>query len=173
MKKKEEKTDKTKTNKKESELITKESLCAVCALFCVFALLILCTRSLIFGEIGVSVHAFLTGLLGYLAYPLLLGGLYLSVMALIGKRLVKDRKVGWYVALTLSCALLIVHTATTYAWDVEGYVVECFNAGKNFPAATVAGWTGGVLVFIRCCCKPQRACRDSPQAHSCSSRNTR
>ena len=148
MKKKEEKTDKTKTNKKESELITKESLCAVCALFCVFALLILCTRSLIFGEIGVSVHAFLTGLLGYLAYPLLLGGLYLSVMALIGKRLVKDRRVGWYIALTLSCALLIVHTATTYAWAAEGYVVECFNAGKNFPAATVAGWAGGVLVFV-------------------------
>ena len=148
MKKKEEKTDKTKTNKKESELITKESLCAVCALFCVFALLILCTRSLIFGEIGVSVHAFLTGLLGYLAYPLLLGGLYLSVMALIGKRLVKDRRVGWYIALTLSCALLIVHTATTYAWAAEGYVVECFNAGKNFPAATVAGWIGGVLVFM-------------------------
>ena len=148
MKKREEKTDKTKTNKKESELITKESLCAVCALFCVFALLILCTRSLIFGEIGLSVHAFLTGLFGYLAYPLLLGGLYLSFMTLIGKSLVKDRRVGWYIALTLSCAFLIVHTATTYAWETESYLAECFNAGKNFPAATVAGWTGGVLVFI-------------------------
>ena len=148
MKKREEKTEKTKTKKKESELITKESLCAVCALFCVFALLILCTRSLIFGEIGISIHAFLTGLLGYLAYPLLLGGLYLSFMALIGKSLVKDRKAGWCVALTLSCALLIVHAATTYAWDMESYVVECFNAGKNFPAATVAGWAGGVCVFI-------------------------
>lgn len=148
MKKREEKTDKTKTNKKESELITKESLCAVCALFCVFALLILCTRSLIFGEIGLSVHAFLTGLLGYLAYPLLVGGLYLSFMALIGKSLVKDRRAGWCIALTLSCAALIVHTATTYAWETESYLAECFNAGKNFPAATVAGWTGGVLVFI-------------------------
>lgn len=148
MKKREEKTEKTKTNKKESELITKESLCAVCALFCVFALLILCTRSLIFGEIGLSVHAFLIGLLGYLAYPLLVGGLYLSFMALIGKSLVKDRKAGWCIALTLSCIALIVHTATTYAWDAESYLAECFNAGKNFPAATVAGWTGGVFVFI-------------------------
>ncbi len=148
MKKQEEKTDKTKTNKKQSDLITKESLCAVCALFCVFALLILCTHSLIFGEIGLSVHAFLIGLLGYLAYPLFLGGLYLSVMSLIGKRLVKDRRVGWCVALTLACAALIIHTATTYAWEAESYLAECFNAGKNFPAATVAGWMGGVLVFM-------------------------
>ena len=95
MKKQAEKTNKTKTNKKESELITKESLCAVCALFCVFALLILCTREFIFGEIGISVHAFLMGLVGYLAYPLLVGGLYLSVMALIGKSLVKDRRACW------------------------------------------------------------------------------
>ena len=143
MKKQEE-----KTNKKQSDLITKESLCAVCALFCVCAILILCTRDLIFGEIGLSVHAFLIGLLGYLAYPLLFGGLYLSIMALIGKRLVKDRRTGWCIALTLSCALLIVHTATTYAWEAENYLAECFNAGKNFPAATVAGWTGGALVFM-------------------------
>ena len=148
MKNREEKTEKTKTNKKQSDLITKESLCAVCALFCVFALLILCTHSLIFGEIGLTVHAFLIGLLGYLAYPMFLGGLYLSVMALIGKRLVKDRRIGWYVALTLACVALIIHTATTYAWEAESYLAECFNAGKNFPAATVAGWMGGVLVFM-------------------------
>ncbi|MBO5240140.1 MAG: hypothetical protein J6B56_01810 [Clostridia bacterium] len=148
MKKKAEKTEKTKTDKKESELITKESLCAVCTLFCVFALLILCTRSIIFGEIGIAVHAFLTGLLGYLAYPLLFGGLYLSVMSLVGKSLVKDRKTGWFIALALVCAALIVHTATTYSWEAEGYLSQCFDAGKNFPAATVAGWTGGLLVFV-------------------------
>ncbi len=142
------KAEKQKNDKTQSELVTKESLCAVCALFSVFALLILCTRSLIFGEIGVSVHAFLTGLFGYLAYPLLLGGLYLSVTALIGKRLVKDRKTGWYISLALVCACLIVHTTTTFSWETETYLSECFAAGKNFPAATVAGWAGGIFVYF-------------------------
>ena len=148
MKNREEKTEKTKTNKKQSELITKESLCAVCALFCVFALLILCTHSLIFGEIGIAVHVFLMAHFGYLAYPLFLGSLYLSVTALIGKRFVKNRKAGWSIALTLSCVALIVHMATTYAWDAESYLTECFNAGKNFPASTVAGCVGGALIFM-------------------------
>ena len=148
MRNREEKTEKIKKNKKESELITKESFCAVFALFCVFALLILCTRSIIFGEIGLSVHAFLIGLLGYLAYPLLLGGLYLSCMSMIGKRIVKDRRAGWCIALTLVCVALIVHMVTTYAWESDSYLAECFNAGKNFPEATVAGWAGGALVFM-------------------------
>lgn len=148
MKKKEDKNNSAKSNKKQSDLITKESLCAVCALFCVFAFLILCTRALIFGEIGIAVHAFLTGFLGYMAYPALLVGLYLSVLSLIGKRLIKDRKTAWYVALTLVCAALIIHTATTYSWEAEGYLAACFNAGKNFPASTVAGWVGGLFVFV-------------------------
>ncbi len=146
LKKREEKT-KTKDDKKQSELVTKESLCAVCALFSVFALLILCTRSLIFGEIGTSVHAFLTGLFGYMAYPVTLAAFYLSVTGLIGKRFVKDRKAGACIALTVLCAALIVHTATTYSWELEGYLVKCFNAGKEFPSATVGGWVGGLLVY--------------------------
>ncbi|MBQ8309088.1 MAG: hypothetical protein IJX96_04565 [Clostridia bacterium] len=145
--KKRENNTKTKDNKKESDLVTKESLCAVCALFSLVALLVLCTRSLIFGEIGATVHAFLTGLFGYLAYPVTLGVLYLSVAGLIGKRFVKDRKSGFCIALAVICATLIVHTATTYSWELEGYIAKCFNAGKEFPAATVAGWTGALLVY--------------------------
>ena len=113
LKKQEEKTDKTKTNKTQSDLITKESLCAVCALFCLFALLILCTHSLIFGEIGVFVHAFLIGLFGYLAYPVLLLGLYLSITVLIGKSFIKDRRAARRIGFTLVCAALMVHMLTT------------------------------------------------------------
>ena len=147
MRKREEKTEKVKKNKKESELVTKESLCAVCALFSLLALLILCTRSLIFGEIGNAVHAFLTGVFGYLAYPLTLGALYLSVTALFEKRLVKNRKAGLCIALTAISAALIVHTAATYSWPIEGYISKCFYAGENFPSATATGWLGGLIVF--------------------------
>ena len=76
---KEEKKEKNKADKSQSELVTKESFSAVCALFCILALLILFTRTLIFGEIGFAVHSFFLGVFGYLAYPLLLIALYLSV----------------------------------------------------------------------------------------------
>lgn len=148
MKKRAENNEKAKTGKKETGLVTKESLCAVCALFSVIALLILFTRSLIFGAIGVAIHSFLTGVFGYLAYPLLLGALYLSVTALMEKRFVKNRKAFAFIACTILSVAFIVHTATTYSWNLDGYISACYFAGGDFPAATVTGWLGGILVFL-------------------------
>ncbi len=142
------KEKKEKVNKRESDLVTKESLSAVCALFSLLALLILFTNSLVFGEvIGGTIHAFLTGVFGYMAYPVLLGALYLSVTSLIGKRFVKNRRAGTYIALTVIFIALLVHTAITYSWAKEGYLAKCFEAGEAFPAATAAGWLGGLLVY--------------------------
>ena len=147
MKKKEETNEKEKSKKRQSDLVTKESFSAVCALFSSIALLILFSRSLIFGDIGVAVHAFVMGLFGYLAYPLLLGALYASVTSLIGKRFVKNRKIFFCVWATLLSLALIIHTAVTYFWPQKGYLFKCFYAGEQFPASTVAGWLGGLIVY--------------------------
>ncbi len=133
--------------KKEGGIVTKESICSTCALFSMLALLMLCTRTLIFGEIGRTVHIFLTGIFGYAAYPVLLGVFYLSVMGLLGKRLVKNRKTGAFVAFTLVCLSLVVHTALTYSWNMSGYVKGCFLAGEAFPDTTVCGALGGLAVY--------------------------
>ena len=144
MSKKEEK----KVNaQKESELVTKESFSAVCALFSLLALFILFTRSLVFGTLGGVVHAFLIGAFGYTSYPLFLATLYLSVTSLIGKRFIRNRKATACIALSLIFASLIVHTALTYSWDADGYLKNCFYAGENFPAATVGGFVGGLVVL--------------------------
>ena len=119
MGKSEENKDKVKKTKKQSDLVTKESFCAVCALFCILAFLILVTRELIFGELGKGVHAFLTGVFGYFAYPVTLGGLYLSAMALIGKRLVKNRKAGFCILCSTLFLGLLIHTAITYSWEMQ------------------------------------------------------
>ncbi len=144
---KREKEQKKERNIKESEIVTKESLCAVCALFSALALLILFTRSLIFGGVGVAIHSFLTGLTGYLAYPILFGTLYLSVMGLIGKRLVKNRKLGFCIVLAVLFVALVIHTAITYSWSLDGYAVKCFKAAETLSEITVCGWLGGLLVF--------------------------
>ncbi|MBQ8284297.1 MAG: DNA translocase FtsK [Clostridia bacterium] len=140
-----------KENRKESELVTKESVSAACALFSLVALIILFTRSLIFGEMGRIVHSFLTGIFGYCAYPLLLSGLYLSVMTLFGKRLIKNRKAGVCIALSVVFATLVAHVVQTtmiWDWSLDGYVKNCFYAGEKFPKATITGWTGGLLVYL-------------------------
>ncbi len=143
-----EKNTKNKKQSTQSELVTKESLCAVCALFSAIAFFILCTRALVFGEMGFAVHAFLTGVFGYMAYPLTLGAAYLCVMGLLGKRLVKNRKAGWCIALTVIFAALTVQVATTFSWELDSYIVQCFEAGKSFPATTACGWLGGLLAWL-------------------------
>ncbi len=148
MSKNTDKQEKAKKNKKETDLVTKESLCAVCALFSIIALLILFTRSLIFGAIGVAIHSFLIGVFGYFAYPVLLGVLYASTTSLIGKRFVKNRKGFSCVLFTLISIAFIVHTATTYSWELDGYIKHCYVAGASFPYATVTGWLGGLLVYV-------------------------
>ena len=148
MKKRENTSDSVKKNRKESDIVTKESFSAVCALFSALAFLILCTRSLIFGDVGVAIHAFFTGLFGYTAYPVVFAIFYLSATSLFGKRLIKNRKVFGCVVATLLFIALILHTAITYSWTKDGYLSRCFYAGESFPKCTVTGWVGGLFVFV-------------------------
>ncbi len=134
-------------NRKEGTLVTKESICTVCGVFCFLAFLMLCTGTLIFGEGGNWVHAFLTGLFGYFAYPVTLGGIYLSVTGLLDKRLVKNRKLGWCVALVLLCLALVAHSAFTYTWGQEDYLFRCFASGEEFPKTAPCGLLGGLLAL--------------------------
>lgn len=145
----ERKWERKPSDKKESKIITKESICATCALFSVFALFVLCTRTLVFGDVvGLTVHSLLTGAFGYMAYPLTIGALYASVMGLFGKRLVKNRKIGTFIVLFCVSAALIVHTALTLTELEQGnYLQYCFFAGETFPNTTVCGWFGGLLVY--------------------------
>ncbi len=124
-----EKTEKDK--KKESGIVTRESVGAVCALFSALAFLILCTRSLIFGNIGIAVNSFLLGLFGYLAYPLLLCAMYVSATSFLGKRFIRNRKAAGAIAVAVICAMLIIHTAVTYSWNLGGYLSRCFRAPEE------------------------------------------
>ena len=147
MAKKHKKNVRNKENKKESLLVTKESVCSTFALFAILAMLVLCTRSFIFGDFGLAIHSFLTGIFGYFAYVVMLGAVYICVMGLIGKRLVKNRAAGTCIALCVVCLTLVLHTALTFGWAREGYLAKCFLSGEAFPNTTVAGWLGGLIVF--------------------------
>lgn len=147
MGKQNQKKVKTKENKRESLLVTKESVCATFAMFSFLAILISCTGPYIFGDFGVGIYSFFAGVFGYFAYPLLLGMIYLSVTGLFGKRFVKNRRVMTSVSLTLICMVLLAHAATTFTWAREDYLAKCLSASDVFPNATVAGLLGGAIVY--------------------------
>ena len=43
---------------------------------------------------------------------------------------------------------LVLHAALTFSWfDKAKYLTACFEAGENFPKATVCGWVGALLVY--------------------------
>jgi hypothetical protein len=83
------KKGKQTSKKPQSNIITKESLCATCATFSFLALLALCTKAWIFGSVGETVHICLTGLFGYFAY------LVVSLVIINGIFLVADKKSGF------------------------------------------------------------------------------
>ena len=145
-------TNEEKKNKAGEEstakLVTKESLCAVFGVFALVAFLIICTGQWIFGDVGIAVQSFLTGVFGYYAYPVLLLALYLSVAGIFGKGLIKNKFASVCIALTVLCAGLLLHAALTYSWDLNGYLAACYKAGATFPNATVTGVVGGVLVYL-------------------------
>ncbi len=139
-------TEEEKKNKKQSDLVTRESLSAVCALFSVCALFVICTGPLVFGDMGKAIQALLLGVFGYAAYPVCALGAYLGVTSLFGVRLVKRRKLFALCALAATLFALILHTAITYTWSEKGYLSACFNGGDSFASCTVTGWLGGLLV---------------------------
>ncbi|MDY6223426.1 MAG: DNA translocase FtsK [Candidatus Borkfalkiaceae bacterium] len=141
----EQTSDKKKSN--ENALVTKESLGAVGALFSALAFLILITRSLIFGDVGVAVNSFLLGIFGYGAYAFVPAFFLVSVAAFIGKRLIRNRSAALCIFLSLFTALLIVHGAVTASWERSGYFSACFTVAEGgVKTCSPAGWLGGLVV---------------------------
>ena len=139
------KIEKKKNN--DADLVTKESLCAVCALFSLLAFLILCTGQWVFGDIGLAVRSFLVGVFGYLAFPALIFAAYCSIFGLIGKRVFKNKLAAFCIILAILCAALVVHTALTLQWPLDTYFTACFKAGETFPISTVLGCFGSLIIF--------------------------
>ncbi len=147
MRKQNQKNIKTKESRRESLLVTKESLCATFAMFAFLVLLIACTGPYIFGDLGINIYSYFAGLFGYCVYPVLLAVIYLSVTGLLGKRLVSNRRMATSLVCTLICGVLITHAAVTFTWPRENYLAACLSASDVFAKATPAGWIGGLIVY--------------------------
>lgn len=139
-----------KKNKKAKDgqsVVTIESVSAVITLFSLLAFLILCTKSLIFGDIGSVISHFLLGAFGFGAYPLFAALVVFSLAAFFGKKLIKNIKLFLCLSAFVACVMFIVHVAVTYSWETEGYLGQVFAAGAELSSATVVGWLGSLVSF--------------------------
>ena len=141
--------DNQKKNK--ASVITRETVGMTLLLFGAVLFFIAVTGKYVFGEIGVAITAFFLGLSGFMAYPLLLLVVYLSVVLTFGKKWIPAK---WLVrgGLVLLSVFLIVHTATSVPrFCGEGYgayLSGCWNAAAERAAdATGGGLLLGLIVY--------------------------
>ena len=136
-------------NKEKHSLITKETAGMTLLLFSAIVLLIAFTRSLIFGDVGVAIMAFLFGCFGYLVYPILFLLLYASVVLISGKKFISGK---WIALLSgLVCAVfLVVHLATSASFPggYGEYLSACYAAGEGgIGTSTAGGAVFGLIVY--------------------------
>ncbi len=134
-----------KEPKEKNSIFTRETLGMTLLLFSALAFVIAVTRSLMFGDVGIAITAFLLGCFGYLTYPVLLFLIAFSVQLVSRKKFLPRKWLAW--GWTLVCTVFfIVHLATSRAFLGEGYgkyLAACFTAGKGGVSTS----TGGGIIY--------------------------
>lgn len=131
-------------------VVTRETFGMTFLIFSVILFVIATIGRFIFGEIGVSITAFLLGTFGFFVYPLLILLFYGSVCMVAGRSLIPAK---WMLKLTavLAAAFLIAHLATSTRFTGSGfgaYLSGCYTAaGESASSATAGGAVFGLVVY--------------------------
>lgn len=129
-------------------ILTRETVGMVVVLFAALALLILITRSLIFGSVGFAISSFLLGTFGYCSYAVLAALFYLGFVLITGKRITAGKKMTALCVLFFCLLVCLVHTITAAVGEIAygsygEYLSDCYRAGENSFFQT----TGGGVIF--------------------------
>ncbi len=130
---------------KEGGFFTKETIGMTLMLFSAILFFIAVTGKYVFGEIGLSISAFLVGVFGFFVYPLLVLLFYISLRLVSGKKLISARIVV-RIYLLIAAVFFIVHAATAekfYSGAYGAYLSGCWSAASG----GIAKGTGGGAVF--------------------------
>lgn len=142
-------------NKKNDKdrILTRETVGMVVILFAALALLILITRSLIFGSVGFAISSFLLGTFGYCSYAVLAALFYLGFVLITGKKIAVGKKTVCLCILFFCLLVCLVHTITAAVGEIAygsygGYLYSCYKAGENsFFQTTGGGVIFGLIVY--------------------------
>ena len=139
--------------KDKNKILTRETVGIVLELFAALTLLILITRSLIFGSVGYAISSFLLGVFGYSSYAVLAAWIYGGAVLITGKKFTASRKTTAFCVLCFLFFVCLVHTITADVSGIAygsygGYLADCYTAGGNsFFATTGGGVIIGLVVY--------------------------
>ena len=131
--------------REEREAANSEAAGVILIIISAFLLLCMLTRGLILGDIGRAIANVLTGVIGYVTYPLLLFMLILGILKVQKRKLSVRVRYAVWVSVIAFAIICIVHLATSYAYMGNGfnsYASEVYS-NKN----TVGGVLFGVIVY--------------------------
>lgn len=143
-------------NKKKDKdrIFTRETIGFVLVLFAAIALVILISRSVIFGSVGSAISNFLLGVFGYCSYAVLAALVYAGVVLISGKRITAKRKTVALCLLAFVFFVCLVHTITSQVGGISSrgsygaYLSACYRAGENsFFRTTGGGVIIGLIVY--------------------------
>ncbi len=131
--------------REEREAANSEAAGVILIIISAFLLLCMLTRGLILGDIGRAIANVLTGVIGYVTYPLLLFMLILGILKVQKRKLSVRMRYAVWVSVIAFAIICIAHLATSYAYMGNGfnsYASEVYS-NKN----TVGGVIFGVIVY--------------------------
>ena len=143
-------------NKKKDKdrILTRETVGFVLVLFAAIALVILISRSVIFGSVGAAISNFLLGTFGYCSYAVLAALVYGGVVLISGKKIAAKRKTVALCLLAFVFFVCLIHTITSQVGGIDsrssygGYLAACYRAGENsFFRTTGGGVIIGLIVY--------------------------
>lgn len=149
----------SENNKKDKDkILTRETVGIVLELFALLTFVIMITRSVIFGSVGLAISSFLLGSFGYCTYALLAALVYLGFVLITGKKLAVSGKTAGLCVLLFVCLVCLVHTITAAAAGIEyggygDYLADCYRAGSGgqedsgFAFSTAGGVIFGLVVY--------------------------
>ncbi len=130
----------------------------VLELFSLLTFIIMVTRGIIFGGVGLAISSFLLGAFGYCTYALLASLVYLGFVLITGKKLAVSGKTVGLCALLFIFLVCLVHTITAQAAGIEygsygEYLSACYRAGaggqegSEYAFSTAGGVIFGLVVY--------------------------
>ena len=145
-------------NNDKDKILTRETVGIVLELFSLLTFIIMVTRGIIFGGVGLAISSFLLGAFGYCTYALLASLVYLGFVLITGKKLAVSGKTVGLCALLFIFLVCLVHTITAQAAGIEygsygEYLSACYRAGaggqegSEYAFSTAGGVIFGLVVY--------------------------
>ena len=141
-------------NNDKGRVLTRETIGFVLVLFAVIALVVLISRSVIFGSVGMAISSFLLGVFGYCSYVVLAALIYTGIVLISGKIIAAKGKTVALCVLAFIFLACLVHTITSQVGGISSrgsygeYLSACYRAGENsFFRTTGGGVVLGLVVY--------------------------